>query len=105
MNLKKPVIICIVFNFARNCFNIFYLIENIKVDIDRSQDSVKIEVLNASKDLYISTSQESDALYAKINCPADEDIKVKNKAILVNHLKEYGTEIGKKKILYLYVRF
>lgn len=68
--------------------------ESIKVDIDRSQDVVKLEVLNAGKDLYISTGRDTTALYAKINCTADQDIETKKKAILVQYLSEYGTEIG-----------
>lgn len=48
-----------------------------------------------SKDLYISTGRDTGALYAKVNCKSDEDIEIKKKAILVQHLDEYGTEIGK----------
>lgn len=68
---------------------------NIKVDVDRSQDAVKLKVLASSKNLYISCGKDSKALYAKVNCAATEDLVTQKKAILVVNLAEYGTEIGK----------
>ncbi|KAJ6637857.1 Methenyltetrahydrofolate synthase domain-containing protein [Pseudolycoriella hygida] len=66
---------------------------NIKVDVDRSQDAIKLKILAASKNLYISCGTNSKGLYAKINCAATEEIATQRKAILVVNLGEYGTEI------------
>lgn len=71
----------------------FVKAKSFKVDIDRSQDAVKLQVLAKTKDLYISTGRETEALYAKINCAADQDEDTKKKAILLKNLGEFGTEI------------
>ncbi|XP_037028956.1 uncharacterized protein LOC119069157 [Bradysia coprophila] len=67
--------------------------KNIKVDVDRSQDAVKLNALSSSKNLFISCGKDSKALYAKVNCPETEDVATQKKAILVLNLAEYGTEI------------
>lgn len=69
--------------------------ENIKVDVDRSQDAIKLNVLASSKNLYISCGKDSKSLYAKVNCAATEDVTTQKKAVLVANLAEYGTELGK----------
>lgn len=65
------------------------------MDVDRSQDAVKLNVLASSKNLYISCGKDSKALYAKVNCAATEDAATQKKAILVVNLGEFGTEIGR----------
>lgn len=84
----------------RKCFfftHCFYT-ANVKVDMDRSLSAVKFQVINGSKTLLISPRKESQALFSKVNCSADADDEVKNKAILVQHLEEYGTDYGKKRV-------
>lgn len=62
--------------------------------MDRSLTAVKFQVINASKNLFISPRKDSNAIFSKVNCSADEDIEIKSKAILVQHLAEYGTDYG-----------
>lgn len=63
--------------------------------MDRSLTAVKFQVINGSKTLLISPRKDSQALFSKVNCSADADDEVKNKAILVQHLEEFGTDFGK----------
>lgn len=69
--------------------------KNIKVNIDRSQDAVKVHVLSADKTLYLPPTKESSALFTKIiDCPADADEQTKRKIIKTSNLKENRQEIN-----------
>jgi len=68
---------------------------HIKVNIDRSQDAVKMHVLSAGKTLYLPPAKESSALCTKIiECPSDVDEDTKKKIIKTSSLKENRQEIN-----------
>lgn len=69
------------------------------MNIEKSQDPVKLQAIAAGKILYVPAAKESPALFAKINCPADADATLQKKVIRSQSLKEYATEIGNGKLL------
>ncbi|CAD7084644.1 unnamed protein product [Hermetia illucens] len=67
--------------------------KNIKVNIDRAQDPVKMQAINCGKNLYLSSGRHSKAIYTKIDCAPDADEKQKSKVIKIQRLKEGRNDI------------
>ncbi|XP_055849180.1 methenyltetrahydrofolate synthase domain-containing protein isoform X2 [Episyrphus balteatus] len=65
----------------------------IKVNIDRALDSVKLQVLAAGKELYLPGTRESNALYLKVECPAEADAAERKAIIHVQDIQKSRTEI------------
>lgn len=65
----------------------------IKVNIDRALDSVKLQVLAASKELYLPGTRESNALYLKVECPADATEEERKAIIHVQDIQKSRTQI------------
>ncbi|XP_055902290.1 methenyltetrahydrofolate synthase domain-containing protein [Eupeodes corollae] len=65
----------------------------IKVNIDRALDAVKLQVLAAGKELYLPGTRESNALYLKVECPAEATEEERKEIIHVQDIQKSRTEI------------
>lgn len=65
----------------------------IKVNIDRALDSVKMQVLAAGKELYLPGTRESNALYLKVECPAEATEEERKSIIHVQDIQKSRTPI------------
>lgn len=67
---------------------------SIKVNGDRPQDPVKLVVVENKKKLFVPAGRQSSAVFVQINVPEDADDKEQKRAVRVNSIKEFGTDIG-----------
>lgn len=63
------------------------------MNVDRSQEPVKYQVVSKKKILYVPAARDSSALFAKINVPEDADETVLKKVFRINTLTEFGSDI------------
>lgn len=63
------------------------------MNVDRSQEPVKYQVVSNKKILYVPAARDSSALFSKINVPEDADETVLKKVIRINTLTEFGSDI------------
>lgn len=63
--------------------------------MDRALIGVKLQTLLAGKNLYLTSTRKSKALFLKVDVPADADDETRNKVLNVRNVEEYRTEIGK----------
>ncbi|XP_075147703.1 methenyltetrahydrofolate synthase domain-containing protein lost [Haematobia irritans] len=68
--------------------------KEIKVQIDRALNGVRLQTLLAGKNLYLPSTRNSKALYLKVDVPADATDEKKNEILNVRDLNEYRSEIG-----------
>jgi len=70
--------------------------KNIKVNMDRAQEPVKLEVLNSGKNLYVPPGRDAEipSLFTQVTCPADTDIKDQKKIVRLQGESDTRKEIG-----------
>lgn len=70
--------------------------ENIKVNIDRGQEPVKLEAINGGKNLYVPPSKDASipSLFTKVVCPEGLDVKDQRKYVRLQGPPESKMEVG-----------
>lgn len=71
-------------------------LENIKVNIDRGQEPVKLEVIKADKNLFVPPSKEASipSLFTKVVCPEGLELADQRKYVRLQGSPESKTEVG-----------
>lgn len=71
-------------------------LEHIKVNLDRAQEPVKLEVIKAGKNLYVPPFKEtgSTALFTKVLCPTDADLNTQKNIVRLRGPEESREDIG-----------
>lgn len=72
-----------------------YFTEKIKINLDRSQESIKQLVLEQGKELYVAPARNSEAILARIVPPEEADEEFMKKVTYPKAVSEYGKELGK----------
>lgn len=67
----------------------------IKINLDRSQEPIKLLVIDAQKELYVAPARNSDAILARIEPPTDADEETKKKVVLPSAVTDFGKELRK----------
>lgn len=65
----------------------------IKINLDRSQEPIKLLVINAKKELYVAPARNSEAILARIEPPADADEETIKKVVFPSAVTEFGKEL------------
>lgn len=69
--------------------------DKIKINLDRSQEPIKLLVINAKKELYVAPARNSEAILARIEPPADADEETIKKVVFPSAVTEFGKELRK----------
>ena len=67
--------------------------QKIKINLDRSQEPIKLLVLEAKKELYVAPARNSEAILARIEPPADADAETIKKVVFPSAVTEFGKEL------------
>lgn len=67
----------------------------IKINLDRSQEPIKLLVIDAKKELYVAPARNSEAILALIEPPADADEETIKKVVFPSAVSEFGKELRK----------
>lgn len=70
--------------------------KNIKVNIDRGQEPVKLEVIKADKNLFVPPSKEASipSLFTKVTCPEGLELADQRKYVRLQGSPESKSEVG-----------
>lgn len=76
------------------CLSLSLSTAKIKINLDRSQEPIKLLVINANKELYVAPARNSEAILARIEPPADADEETKKKVVFPSAVTEFGKELS-----------